>query len=315
MKSIRHRARRLLRRFMARVGQIAACAALAACFAPEREARVALPGPGVTVYAAGDIADCGDGRVGDSGAARTASLIAAHLAQDSSALVVTLGDNAYPAGLLAEFTDCYDPTWGRFKARTLPSPGNHEYHILGAPGYYAYFGRAAGEGQRGYYSTTIGSWQVFSLNSALRGEDFKAQLAWLKSELSATRARCTLAYWHHPMFSSGDHGNNPFMREAWQLLVDAGAELVLSGHDHDYERFAPQDADGRRDDRRGVRQFVVGTGGAYLRPLRLDRPNSEVNDSSTFGVLRLVLKDAGYEWEFLPVQGGRFTDRGAASCR
>lgn len=314
MKSTQHRGRQTLRHFMGSVGLSALCA-LAGCFGLEREARVELPGPGAVVYAAGDIADCSNGRVADSGAARTASLIAAHLAQDSNALVVTLGDNTYPAGLLAEFTDCYDPTWGRFKARTLPSPGNHEYHTPGAPGYYAYFGRAAGEGQRGYYSTTIGNWQVFSLNSALRGEAFKAQLAWLKSELSATRARCTLAYWHHPMFSSGDHGNHAFMREAWQLLVDAGAELVLSGHDHDYERFAPQDADGRRDERRGVRQFVVGTGGSHLRPLRLGRPNSAVNDSSTLGVLRLGLKDNGYEWEFLPVQGGRFTDRGAASCR
>lgn len=314
MTSTRHIVRQKLRQLRRVLGPSALCA-LAGCFGMEREARVELPGPGVVVYAAGDIADCRDQRAMDSGAARTASLLASRLAQDGHALVLTLGDNSYPDGRFEEFTDCYGPTWGRFKARTLPSPGNHEYQTAGATGYYAYFGRVAGEGQRGYYSTTWGSWQLISLNSALSSEAFEAQLAWLRSELSARRTRCTLAYWHHPRYSSGRHGNHVFMREAWQLLVDAGAELVLSAHDHHYERFAPQDADGRRDDLRGVRQFVVGTGGSSLRPTRWVRPHSESHASSTLGVLRLVLKDAGYEWEFLPVQGGRFTDRGAARCR
>lgn len=314
MKSFPPPARHPLRRLAGHLGLGALCG-LAGCFGLEREHPIELPGPGVAVYAAGDIADCGDRPAMDSGAARTAALVAERLAQEPDARVLALGDNSYPAGRLAEFEACYGPTWGRFKARTLPTPGNHEHQTPGAAGYYAYFGEVAGERGRGYYSRSIGSWQLIALNSALSGEDLQAQLAWLKSELSARRARCTLAYWHHPLYSSGRHGSQASMREAWQLLADAGAELVLSAHDHHYERFAPQDAQGRRDELRGLRQFVVGTGGAPLRSLRLFRSHSESYDSSSLGVLRLVLKDAGYEWEFLPVQGGRFSDRGAAACR
>lgn len=314
MTSFHPPARHRLRRLAGQLGLGALCG-LAGCFGLERGPPTELPGPGVAVYAAGDIADCGDRPATDSGAARTAAVIAGRLAQEPDAHVLTLGDNSYPAGRLTEFEACYGPTWGRFKARTLPTPGNHEHQTPGAAGYYAYFGELAGEGGRGYYSRRIGSWHLIALNSALSGEDLQAQLAWLKSELSVHRARCTLAYWHHPLYSSGRHGSQASMREAWQLLVDAGAELVLSAHDHHYERFAPQDARGRRDEQRGLRQFVVGTGGAPLRSLRLFRSHSESHDSSTLGVLRLVLKDAGYEWEFLPAQGGGFSDRGAAACR
>jgi hypothetical protein len=215
---------------------------------------------------------------------------------------------------LTEFTSCYEPTWGRFKARTYPSPGNHDYATKGATGYYAYFGAAAAPQQHGYYRFNVGKWRVFALNSNLRQPEMDAQFAWLKSELDGTRAPCTLAYWHHPAYSSGGHGDDPRMMTAWKSLVAAHADLVLVGHDHDYERLAPLDAEGKRDDARGLREIVAGTGGANLTPFRLRREHSLASDNSTHGILKLVLKDAGYEWEFLPVLQGGFTDKGAARC-
>jgi acid phosphatase type 7 len=292
----------------------AAAIMLAGCGSVARQARLSLAGEGATVYAAGDIADCRYRFPADSGAAQTAALIAQGLARDPNAAVLTLGDNTYPVGLPAEFDTCYAPTWGRFKARTFPVPGNHEYYTQGAPGYYAYFSDHAGPAQRGYYSFTLGKWRVLALNSALRNAEFAAQLEWLKAELAQNKSLCTLAFWHHPVYSSGGHGNNDFMLGVWKELVAGGVDLALVGHDHDYERFAPQDGTGQRDDARGLRQIVVGTGGAQLTPLRLARPNSEVNDNSTHGVLKLVLKETGYEWEFLPVAEGGFTDHGAARC-
>jgi hypothetical protein len=142
----------------------------------------------------------------------------------------------------------------------------------------------------------------------------ETQFAWLKSELERNKAPCTLAYWHHPVFSSGGHGDNPRMAEAWKALTAANADLVLTGHDHDYERLAPMDAAGNRDDARGLRSFVVGTGGAGLSPFRLRREHIQASDNFTHGILKLVLKDAGYEWEFLPVLQGGFTDKGSARC-
>ncbi len=230
--------------------------------------------------------------------------------------VLTLGDNTYPVGRLAEFTDCYGPTWGRFKAITFPSPGNHEYAGGHATGYFTYFGPQAG---KGYYSFQLGSWRLFSLNSNLTPPAHQAQLDWLKAELAANPSRCTLAYWHHPLYSSGGHGSSPRMREAWRLLQAAGAELVLSGHDHDYERFAPQDADGARMETGGMRQFVVGTGGAQLSPFLFSKPNSEMRDNSRTGVLRLRLSEGGYDWEFLEASYDGFgqpppPDRGSGVC-
>lgn len=275
---------------------------------------VLLPGKGITVYAAGDIADCKNRNPEQSGAAKTAALIVAGLAGDKDASVLTLGDHTYPLGLLSEFTDCYQPTWGRFKTRTYPSPGNHEYYTPHAVGYYRYFGDIAGPGMRGYYSFKLGSWHIISLNSSLKPEEHKAQLEWLKKDLAQHNAHCTLAYWHHPVYSSGEHGNDARMQDVWEMLYAAGADLVLSAHDHNYERFAPQDANGQRDELRGIRQFVVGTGGAKLTLLRFRKPNSEISDNSTHGVLRLTLKDIGYEWKFLPVKEGGFSDRGTARC-
>ncbi|MBI1891590.1 MAG: metallophosphoesterase [Burkholderiales bacterium] len=281
---------------------------------PVKPPAVVLPSKGAVIYAAGDIAQCGKLPVQESGAAKTAALILRELASHPNAAVLMLGDNTYPDGLLAEFTDCYHPTWGQFKARTYPSPGNHEYNTPGAAGYYTYFGAAAGNKDKGYYSVELDSWHLISLNSNLPPSEHQAQLAWLKEDLAKHPARCTLAYWHHPVFSSGGHGNVDRMRDAWTLLVTAGADVVLSAHDHNYERFAPQDADGLRDGRRGIREFVVGTGGARLTPIVFRKENSEITGNSTHGVLKLVLKNGGYEWEFLPVSNGGFTDKGIALC-
>jgi hypothetical protein len=289
---------------------LSGCAALF-----QNAAQVSIPGKGIAIYAAGDIADCRNFKPADTGAAQTAGLIMAALAEDEKAVVLTLGDNTYPVGLLTEFTDCYEPTWGKFKARTYPSPGNHEYYTQAAPGYYDYFGAAAGLGQRGYYSTDLGAWHVISLNSNLKNAaEHQAQLKWLKADLDQHKAHCTLAYWHHPVYSSGGHGDNPHMLDVWRALVSAGADVVLVSHDHDYERFAPQDQNGQQNDAHGIRQFVVGTGGAGLTPFRIGKSNSETRHNLTHGVLKLVLKETGYEWEFLSVEPTDFTDRGATLC-
>ena len=272
-----------------------------------------------TVYAAGDIAYCDKKPALLSDANDTAKVIETGLAATPHAAVLLLGDNVYQKGTVREFRDCYGPTWGRFKARTHPAPGNHEYYTPGATGYFDYFGSAAGPDQRGYYSVELGAWHVISLNSNLKGAAQEAQLAWLKQDLAASRARCTLAYWHHPLYSSGWHGSFAVMRPAWALLHQAGAELVLSGHDHTYERFLAQDADGKLDNERGIHQFVVGTGGAYYTPFKLPIENSKVRDNSRFGVLKLVLREDRYAFEFLEASydgfpNGNPPDRGEGTC-
>jgi hypothetical protein len=291
--------------FATRAGLAAGCLLLSAAAAAD-----------TTVYAAGDIARCAYRDPAYSGAADTARTVAAGLAADPDAIVLTLGDHTYPHGKAQEFTDCYGPTWGRFKDRTWPAPGNHEYYTPDAAPYFAYFGERAG---RGYYSLDLQGWHIVSLDSNLAPPAHLAQIAWLRADLAAHPARCTLAFWHHPLYSSGGHGSIPNMRDAWRVLMDAGAELVLSGHDHDYERFAPQDADGRLDRAHGMRQFVAGTGGAYPTPFLLTVHNSEMRDNGRTGVLRLRLLDGRYEWEFL--ESGRVTslalpapDRGSDVC-
>lgn len=272
------------------------------------------PAHAALVYAAGDIADCRVTPAADSAALATAGVIAAQLKQHPEAKVLTLGDNTYPVGSAAEFKNCYAPTWGQFLAATHPAPGNHDYLTPGAAGYYQYFGERAGPGQRGYYRVQLGAWRIFSLNSALKNpQEKEAQLAWLKNELASSRAACTLAYWHHPVFSSGGHGNDRRMAEVWQVLEAAGTDLILSGHDHDYERFAKQNGQGEAA-AGGIREFVVGTGGTPLTPLLLRRNNSEAANNTVHGVLKLNLRDDGYDWEFLPVAGGSFADRGSDQC-
>ncbi|MFT5534145.1 MAG: hypothetical protein ACI8WM_000843 [Burkholderiaceae bacterium] len=286
---------------------------LTGCVSGHRSAAADVVGPviagsGVTVFAAGDIADCRQTPAGETMAARSAELIAAGLAKDVNAIVLTLGDNVYQSGTPAEHANCYAPTWGRFTQRTLPSPGNHEYYSKDAAGYFDYFGSLAGPQRRGYYSSEIGDWHLISLNSNLKGTAQQAQLDWLKADLAANPSLCTLAFWHHPIQSSGGHGSDERMRAAWQLLASAGTDVILSAHDHHYERFAPQGPDG------AMRQFVVGTGGAELSPFRFFIAGSEIANNTTFGVLRLVLKKTGYEWDFLPVGGAMFRDHGSARC-
>ena len=283
-------------------------AALATAGALHAEAHI--------VYAAGDIARCTHTAPRWTGAADTALLLAGRLAGEPDAHVLALGDNVYEAGSDADYARCYDPTWGRFKKRTWPAPGNREYRTPGAAGYFRYFGAVAGPG---YYTVSLGVWRLFSLDSNLSGAAHAAQLAWLRQQLASSSARCTLAYWHHPLYSSGGHGSLPHMKDVWQALYEAGADIVLSGHDHDYERFAGQDADGRLDPARGIRQFVVGTGGAFPTPLTpWPQAHSEARDSNHLGVLRLRLRDDAYEWEFLAAGDGSpdgwTPDRGAARC-
>ena len=297
------------------LARVALLTILAGCAAPPTPHG--YRGTPVTVYAAGDIADCRYRPPESSGAAATAWLVEAGLAAHPGARVLTLGDHSYPVGAPAEFSDCYAPTWGRFRERTLPTPGNHEYYTPGAPGYFTYFGASAAPEQEGYYSVQLGKWHVVSLNSTLRGAAFDAQLAWLKNDLARHPALCTLAFWHHPRYSSGGHADNAFMAPLWQALVDGGVDLALAAHDHHYERFAPQDAHGLRDDARGMRQFVVGTGGAWLTPVRFPAANTEARNTSVHGVLRLDLFDNGYTWDFLSIAddpGAAYTDRGAAHC-
>ena len=293
-----------------------ACLALAAGCQTRQDAASGVGSKVYTVYAAGDIAYCDKKPALLSEANDTAKVVEAGLAASSDAAVLLLGDNVYQKGTEREFRDCYNPTWGRFKARTHPAPGNHEYYTPGATGYFSYFGNAAG---RGYYSVDLGDWHVVSLDSNLKGAAQQAQLAWLKQDLAASGARCTLAYWHHPLYSSGWHGSQAVMKPAWELLHQAGAELVLAGHDHTYERFLPQDANGKLDLERGIVQFVVGTGGAYYTPFKLPLENSKMRDNSRFGVLKLVLRDASYEFEFLEASydgfpNGQPPDRGAGTC-
>lgn len=282
----------------------------------------ALGGPVVTAVAAGDIA-CdpaapdfhgGQGSATVCHQAATADLIAA-LHPDA---VLALGDNQYEDGALAKFMASYDATWGRFRAITRPIVGNHEYLTPDAAGYFAYFGAAAGDPDKGYYSYDLGAWHVVALNSECshvggcgRGSP---QERWLRADLAAHPSRCTLAYWHEPRYASGPEWDNANTTALWQALYDNGAELVLSGHAHDYERFAPQDAHWNLDPARGVVQLVVGTGGANHTPIGYVRPNSLVHDDVAFGVLLLTLEPDGYTWRFVPEPGQTFIDGGSARC-
>lgn len=258
----------------------------------------------VTLVGAGDIASCGSG--GDEATAR--------LLDSIPGTVFTAGDNAYPNGSAEDYAQCYAPSWGRHKARTRPSPGNHEYYTPGAAAYFGYFGSAAGDPDKGYYSYELGAWHVVMLNSSLNVGTGSPQETWLRADLAAHQARCTIAIFHHPRFSSGPHGSSAAMQSIWKALYDGGADVVVAGHDHLYERFAPQNADGQLDAARGIRQFVVGTGGASAYAVFSPSPNSEVRSSGTRGVLKLTLYADRYEWKFVPVRGASFTDSGIASC-
>jgi len=307
---------------------VAACVLIVALVltAVVDEASVRTPTPhspvtGARIAAAGDIAcDPGSPRFGnglgtgfDCRQRATSDL----LVGGGYEAVLALGDIQYEVGAGDAFEASYDASWGRVKPVTRPVPGNHEYRTAGAAGYFEYFGAGAGDPTTGYYSYGLGNWHVVALNSncaAVGGCDAgSAQERWLRADLAAHPSRCTLAYWHHPRYSSGWHGSDSSYVAFWQALVDADADLVLVGHDHDYERFAPQDAGGRRDLERGIREFVVGTGGKNLRPFTRVSPNSEARDATSLGVLELTLGANEYEWRFRAAVGS-FTDSGSASC-
>jgi acid phosphatase type 7 len=262
-----------------------------------------------TLVAAGDIASCGH-----PDDIQTAAIIAG-LPQ---ATVLTLGDNAYQDGTPAQFTQCYAPVWGAFLARTHPAIGNHEYQTASAAGYFGYFGAAAGDPTQGYYSFDLGAWHLISLNSEcghVGGCDaLSPQYAWLAADLAAHPARCTLAYWHRPLFASGREGSDAAVQPLWQALYAAGVDVVLNGHDHIYERFVPQDPLGNSDPAHGITEFVVGTGGYDHAPMKAILPGDVVHDDTTFGVLQMALHPGGYDWSFLPIPGGSFTDSGSAAC-
>ena len=259
----------------------------------------------VTLVGAGDMVSCPNNK----GAEATAKIL-----DGIDGVVFTTGDNVYETGTAAEFATCYEPTWGRHKARTRPSPGNHDYYTAGATGYYDYFGAAAGPSGRGYYSYDHGSWKVLSLNSNVPAGPGSPQALWVQQELQNSRARCTVAYWHHPALSSGFEGDMPQMRHIWQVLYDNRVELVLTGHSHNYERLAPQDPSGNRDDQRGIRQFVVGTGGNDFTAMWRISPNSETINENAHGVLKLTLGPGTYAWEFLSVAGRSYRDSGTGMC-
>ena len=276
-----------------------AVAALAAC---SRGPAGVAPRAAV-LLAAGDIAECP--RQGDEA---TAALL-----DTLTGAVAVLGDNVYERGTAEEYARCYDPSWGRHKARTRPTPGNHEYATPNAAPYYAYFGAAAGRPTEGWYSYELGAWHIVVLNSELPRTPDSPQIQWLRADLAAHPARCTLAYWHRPRFSSGPHGSNAAMQPFWDVLYQAGADVVLTGHDHVYERFGPQAPDGRADAARGIRSFVVGTGGRALYAFAAIAPNSEFRQNTTLGILRLELGESGYRWRFIPTRGTS-PDEGSATC-
>ena len=263
-----------------------------------------IPGPPVVLVGAGDIGECGP----LAGPEATALLL-----DRIEGTVFTAGDNAYPQGRVEDFKNCYEPWWGRHKGRTRPSPGNHDYDTPGAAGYFAYFGSSAGPAGTGYYSYTAGAWTVLSLNSNVGVDRASAQVQWMRGELARAGDRCTAAYFHHPPFTSANRGESLFMRGFWQELNAGGVDLVVAGHEHMYERFAPMNGNGDADHERGSRLFVVGTGGGELVPATGVAANSEVRLAS-FGVLKLTLSTRSYQWEFIRPGGGT-ADMGADVCR
>lgn len=257
-----------------------------------------------SVVAAGDVASCW--WRGDEATARLLDRI--------DGVILGLGDMVYQDGTPGQFRDCYGPTWGRHLERTRPVPGNHDYRYQDGAGYFAYFGSRAGQPGKGWYSFDVDGWHLVALNSEEPLDEGSEQIAWLREDLRRSGARCTLAYVHHPRFSSGKHGSRSRVETAWRVLYEAGVEVVLSGHDHHYERFAPQNPDGEPDPARGIRQWVVGTGGSPTYPLRDVAPGSEVRNNRVRGVLVFRFTPESYEWEFVPITGHRFADRGSARC-
>jgi hypothetical protein len=276
--------------------------------------HLAPESPTFTLVGAGDIASCKDLR----GAESTAELI-----ERIPGTVFAAGDLAYENGTPAEFKNCYDKTWGRFKDRTKPAPGNHEYNGSEATGYFQYWGAQAGEPGKGYYSYDLGDWHIIALNTNCKSQPLggcaagSPQEQWLRQDLAAHPRACILAYGHHALYSSGvlrSHAIHPELRPLWQALYEAHADLMLAGHEHSYERFAPQDPNGHQDTTNGIREIVAGTGGKDHDLLGLGIENSEVRNWDTFGVLKLTLSPGKYAWEFIPAEDASFRDSGSGTC-
>lgn len=264
---------------------------------------------------AGDIATCGD--IPESqGDEKTVAIIESVLREYPHAAVFTAGDNAYGEGTRAQFKNCFGPTWGKFKDRIHPAIGNHEYLTdQGAP-YFEYFGEAAGAPGEGFYSYDLGDWHILVMNSNC---DYIAcgpnsrQVAWMTEDLKANPTQCSLAVWHHPRFSSGLAGDSGIINPFWRTAIDLGVDVIVSGHDHDYERFDPMDALGNADPN-GARLFVVGAGGGELRGWGEIKPNSVVRYNGDHGVISFVLYPNRYEWTFHPAEDLALTDSGSADC-
>ena len=271
----------------------------------EGDARVDVWRPSdqpVVFVGAGDIATCTG--LGDEQTAR--------LLDQIPGVVFVAGDNAYPDGSDADYANCYEPTWGRHKSRTRPIPGNREYLTPNATGYFNYFGSAAGDPATGYYSYDLGAWHILALNTQFTGKEGSPQAEWVKADLAANPKKCTLAVWHVPLF--GPDSTSTRMKPVFDILYKAGAELVINGHEHNYQRFAPQTANGVADPERGVREFIVGTGGKGVGVGDKVLPNRDVAYGGGFGVLKLLLYQESYSWEFVSVAGKNFTDSGSATC-
>jgi hypothetical protein len=270
-------------------------------------------GKTAVLVAAGDIAECDH-----QGDEETARIVAAY----PNATVATLGDNAYQDGTLQDFEKCYGPSWGQFKERTRPATGNHDHSTKNAQGYAEYFGSIGGPYDKYYYSYDIDSWHVVVLNSdcwrvgGCAIEDPQAE--WLREDLEQHPSICTLAYWHRPPFSSGRYGEpseTARVRPLWRVLNEEGVDILLTGHEHSYERFQPMDSEGRPDEQGGVSLFVVGTGGGNLRPFENPPLSATVTrQDNTWGVLKLELDTDGYGWTFLPVPGSSYSDAGTGRC-
>ncbi len=269
----------------------------------------------VVLVGAADIAACGLG-VSNPFAEATATLL-----DSIPGKVFVAGDLAYPNGTETEFGRCYDSTWGRHRSRTTPAPGLHDFIAPNAQGYFNYFGPLAGDPTKGYYSYNYGAWHVVIVNdictsaAGVKGcTATSPEGQWLQADLAANPTTCTVAIWHQPLYTSESIDLTTAMRPFWQILYNAGADLVINGHAHNYERFAPQDPNGNLDLARGLREFIVGTGGETLENFTNILPNSEIRNSSTYGVLKLTLHATSYDWQFIPVAGQTFTDSGTQAC-
>ncbi|MFC7594812.1 DNRLRE domain-containing protein [Terrabacter sp. GCM10028922] len=264
-----------------------------------------------TGQSSGDPVLVGAGDISNSGTGDSAT---AALINSIPGTVFTTGDNVYDGGTPSEFNTYYNPTWGQFKARTKPAPGNHEYHTADAAGYFGYFfgGQTAGNE---YYSYDLGNWHIVSLNSEIAHSAGSAQETWLRNDLANNTRPCTLAYWHKPLFTSGaNHSPDTSQRPLFQALYDSNADVVVAGHNHQYERFAPMNPTGGADPTRGIRQFVAGMGGGSHYSFGTIQPNSEARNSDTYGVLKLTLHSNSYDWQFVPEAGKTYGDSGTTAC-